>query len=60
MNIQDVECETRDARMRQDEQLMKFISSATSALLTTTDSKGIVRLLLQAYLDQIKVWYLMM
>lgn len=56
MNKQDVECETRDARMRQDEKLMKFISSATSALLTTTDSKGIVRLLLKSYLDKIKVW----
>ena len=60
MSIQDVECEARDARMRQDEQLMKFISSATSALLTTNDCKDIVRLLLQAYLDKMKVLYLMM
>lgn len=57
MYIKDVECEARDARMRQDEQLMKFISSATCALITTNDCKGIVRLLLQAFLDKMKVWF---
>lgn len=55
-NTQDVESEACDENMRKDEKLMEFINTATTALLSTRNSKSTVRVFLKTLFDQLKVF----